>query len=220
MLVWLCFISPFISYSAHHRQENRKVRILKQCVNLELLPSGISTPILLNEDPCFVSRPMSFEGCKLLLRRQTRCNALRYDKGLCSLININYTSSQTNPIERDRSETKSEAIVYWKDSDGDCSLDSISAENSLRPFKQCLRSADHPSLSLRSELPLLAVVISVTSNWAEARKDGFASVVSNFQCYCNIHKYSLVSNANIHVLSALLSSSFLDIKYYPPSDCE
>lgn len=108
---------------------------------------------------------------------------------------------------------KKEIVTAMHHINGDAkeTLSSSSYSNmgftAISSFDSCLREADGSAATNMATLPLLAIVMSVTVEWAQARKTGYAAVVSNFECYCKRHNYKFVSMC--HVLPPLLRSTCL-----------
>lgn len=176
---------------------------------------------------CFHMRPMSFEGCKILLGTcsachwyartgvtdtclyylgaYNECSALSYQEGQCSLhsdLSSTYTHAKSPP----RGEKL--ALVYTKDlasAAGTCSSETAFTTTALSSFKACLNRGHSSDANRRStaQLPLLAIVMSVSDDWPDTRRAGFAAVVSNFDCYCRTHGYSFVRNEIVSINSIL-----------------
>eukprot|EP01041_Mallomonas_annulata_P002838 gene2838-5585_t len=140
---------------------------------------------------CFVNRPMSFESCRLFLAEDDNCSALTYRQGRCFL----HDRRAANFLLK---RTASDAIFYIKLSqDLDTCYEGIASASTLREkYLTCtsLHTLSISSSLLWSQLPRLAIVMSVTSTWADKHKDGLAAVTSNFKCYCNIHNYTFILN--------------------------
>mmetsp|Transcript_16882 Transcript_16882/g.16958 ORF Transcript_16882/g.16958 Transcript_16882/m.16958 type:complete len:547 (-) Transcript_16882:108-1748(-) len=141
-------------------------------------------------ESCFQDRPMSFESCRLLLRDTDQCTALTYESGLCSLHNRSHERFTL-------SHQLTKSVVYFQlNVHTDSCLEGIAnVHSAVDRFQQCLLSnTTRKTASPTGHLPLLAIVMSVTSSWASSHRTGLHATTSNFRCYAAAHNYTFILN--------------------------
>jgi hypothetical protein len=135
---------------------------------------------------CMSEIPVSFESCRFMLANSELCDVLIFRNKLCSLLD----DSSSQYVESDDNEKS--ILIRKITKEGDCEKDREYIP-AVRQFRSCLNKSkshtDHPP----EHLPRLAIVISVTSDWADSHQAGVAAMRSNFDCYAAAHNYSFVS---------------------------
>lgn len=152
---------------------------------------------------CMSDVPVSFESCRFMLANSESCDVLVFRNQLCSL----WDGSSYQYAEVD--DNKNSIIIrkITKEEGCDSSREYIPA---VYQFRVCVKESkprkDYPP----AHLPHLAIVISVTSDWADTHKAGIASIRSNFECYASVHNYSFVSFRFLYfsILNRCLSRAF------------
>lgn len=153
---------------------------------------------------CFAQAVLSFESCRQLLFHSITCSSLSYMDKECSLHDKTKKSFEKSSIETS-APLSTIPIVYTKkhidqpafSSSEECSQ--YKFKPALFKFRECLSRAppaksSSAAVAHNAPLPLLGIVISVTSHWAHTHKAAIASITSNFECYSAAHNYIFVLN--------------------------
>ena len=142
-------------------------------------------------DKCFRDVPISFESCRLLLSSSHSCNIMTFRNKLCSLLD------STSPGYHETRKIGEDSILVrkTKKSLGEC-LDTRKYIPAVQKFRRCMKASQTTKIPT-DHLPFLAIVVSVTSEWADSHKAGVASMRSNMECYCAAHNYHFVSTIPI-----------------------
>ena len=170
----------------------------KPCVNLQRVKDGIVMKEGHSRE-CFASRVLSFESCRQLLFYSKTCTALSYSEKKCSL----HDDTRENFKKYLSYPSHLAPLLYTKESliPSDLSSQSLCATKSFEPalqkFRKCVFLDNNVSTISKNEiatLPLLGIIISVTSHWVHTHKAAMASITSNFECYAAAHDYVFVFN--------------------------
>jgi hypothetical protein len=152
----------------------------KICGDLDFvstLPKGI--------EYCSRFQPIGFYTCKQLLLISSKCNALIYANGRCTILQRGVVSTGVSVIN-----SKSiKMIRLTKDMDT-CEIKSMTPNNELLFENANLRVSNSTAWN---DLPLLGLVMTVTHDWMAANQQEVDAVVSNFNCYADVHNYKFVS---------------------------
>jgi hypothetical protein len=124
------------------------------------------------------------------------CTALTYAGGYCSLhSSLSYTYTMMKLVEK-----QPRKLVFIKKQVPDSGHSACAsnyggvASTAHQMLDECIAQRPNVENRITTQLRRLAIILSVTENWRDARKGGFDSVVSNLQCYCDMHKYQFVSS--------------------------
>lgn len=144
---------------------------------------------------CFRSKPIPFEACTLLLISRN-CSALTYTvDGLCLLhdrSSLDWKVSAVESLLPNAQSLRFHKLIRHLDNCSGATAHPTAFSN----FSECvLNKKSESSIAVNTNtLPRLGIIMSVTSDWVKAHTEEIEAVISNYNCYCRIHKYSFHLN--------------------------
>jgi hypothetical protein len=158
---------------------------------------------------CFTEKPITYEYCRMLLYSSNNCSALSYSRGNCWLHDISQKDFSQVTVKsqyNDNIGTISILKLIDKQQLANCQQRNngvmmlyTDTSSALYRFEQCtLKSTIDDAVY---DLPLLALVISVTNHWAIQHETELTAVTANMKCYCKFHGYTFVS-MNVYYINS------------------
>jgi hypothetical protein len=141
---------------------------------------------------CFVDHPIGFEACKLILQASNECNALSYSNAKCSL--HNRTLSSFKYIKSHHNATNVVSLLKLHQHFDECIITNHTQMTLIDKFNICLKHTEYHKITNTQwkTLPLLGIVITVTSKWYYQNQNEVNRIVSNMKCYSDLHDYHFV----------------------------
>ena len=163
------------------------------CGELAYIPQNDIRSLMVggHTNRCFKEKPIPFEACRSLLMSSLNCNALSYYDAMCWLHDRTKTDWVISHRNFDEHMSSYHLFKYIPELDNCTTKQNVLYSTASSRFKKCLLK---PSIIDTSRLPLLGIVMSVTTDWLENNPIELSSVISNYKCYSNIHNYTFHLN--------------------------